>query len=82
MNYAKYLIEIDKILHFVQMNWESRDIATSKGQLGKFSGIISKGFSKPKQRLIEEMLYGIQASKSGPVKVEALKKWGNARARN
>ncbi|HVB03630.1 MAG TPA: hypothetical protein VNE41_07900 [Chitinophagaceae bacterium] len=34
-----------------------------KGQLSKFSGIISKELSKPKQRLIKEMCYGIQASK-------------------
>lgn len=34
-----------------------------KAQLNKFSGIISRQFSKPKQRLIKEMIYGIQASK-------------------
>jgi len=34
-----------------------------KAQLSKFSGIISKGFGKPKRKLIKEMLYGIQASK-------------------
>ena len=34
-----------------------------KLQLSKFSGIISKELSKPKQRLIKEMFYGIQASK-------------------
>src|SRR3972149_11458187 len=42
---------------------ESKTIATLKGQLSKFSGIISKRFKKPKHRLIKEMLYGIQASK-------------------
>lgn len=45
------------------MNSESRIVANLKGQLSKFSGIISKGFKKPKQRLIKEILYGIQASK-------------------
>lgn len=45
------------------MNSESRIAANLKGQLSKFSGIISKGFKKPKQRLIKEILYGIQASK-------------------
>lgn len=45
------------------MSGESKTIANLKGQLSKFSGIISKGFKKPKQRLIKEMLYGIQASK-------------------
>ncbi|MBI5187961.1 MAG: transposase, partial [Nitrospirae bacterium] len=45
------------------MSVESRTIANLKGQLSKFSGIISKRFSKPKQRLIKEILYGIQASK-------------------
>lgn len=45
------------------MSGESKIIANLKGQLSKFSGIISKGVKKPKQRLIKEMLYGIQASK-------------------
>lgn len=45
------------------MSEESRTVASLKGQLSKFSGIISKGFKKPKKRLIKEMLYGIQASK-------------------
>lgn len=45
------------------MSTESRTTANLKGQLTKYSGIISKGFSKAKQRLIKEMLYGIQASK-------------------
>jgi len=38
-------------------------IAKIKAQLSKFSGIISKEFSKPKRRLIKELLYGIQATK-------------------
>lgn len=38
-------------------------VAKIKAQLSRFSGIISKDFSKPKRRLIKEMLYGIQATK-------------------
>ena len=38
-------------------------VAKIKAQLSKFSGIISKDFSKAKRRLIKEMLYGIQATK-------------------
>ena len=45
------------------MTSEAKSVANLKGQLSKFSGIISKGFNKAKQRLIKEMLYGIQASK-------------------
>jgi hypothetical protein len=45
------------------MSAESKTVANLKGQLSKFSGIISKKFKKPKHRLIKEMLYGIQASK-------------------
>jgi hypothetical protein len=45
------------------MTEDSRIVAVIKGQLSKFSGIISKELPKPKQRLIREMLYGIQASK-------------------
>ena len=45
------------------MSMNSKIVANLKGQLSKFSGIISKGFKKPKQKLIKEMLYGIQASK-------------------
>jgi hypothetical protein len=45
------------------MGQESKTVAILKGQLSKFSGIISKRFTKPKQRLIKEILYGIQASK-------------------
>jgi hypothetical protein len=46
-----------------RMGQESKTVAILKGQLSKFSGIISKRFGKPKQRLIKEILYGIQASK-------------------
>jgi hypothetical protein len=45
------------------MSAEHRTVASSKAQLSKFSGIISKGFRKPKRRLVKEMLYWIQASK-------------------
>ena len=45
------------------MGEEYKTVANLKGQLSKYSGIISKGFKKPKQNLIKEMLYGIQASK-------------------
>jgi len=45
------------------MSGKSRTVATLKGQLSKFSGIISKRFKKPKKRLIKEIVYGIQASK-------------------
>jgi len=45
------------------MTENARTVATIKGQLSKFSGIIAKGLSKAKQRLVREMLYGIQASK-------------------
>ena len=38
-------------------------IAKIKAQLSKFSGIISKDFSKAKRRLIKEIIYGIQATK-------------------
>ena len=45
------------------MTVEYRIVVDLKAQLSKFSEIISKGFKKPKKRLIKEMLYGIQASK-------------------
>ncbi len=45
------------------MNANTRTAAAIKGQLSKFSGIIAKGLSKPKQRLIKEVLYGVQAAK-------------------
>ena len=34
-----------------------------KMQCNKFSGIISKGLKKTKQRLVKEIIYGIQSSK-------------------
>ena len=40
-----------------------RMVAVVKGQLSRFSGIISKGLPMSKQRLIREMIYGIQAGK-------------------
>ena len=42
---------------------DSRTVAAIKGQMSKFSGIIAKGLPKPKQILIREMIYGIQAAK-------------------
>jgi hypothetical protein len=42
---------------------DSRTVATIKGQMAKFSGIIAKGLPKPKKKLIREMIYGIQAAK-------------------
>lgn len=45
------------------MSQESKTVAILKGQMSRYSGIISKRFNKPKQRLIKEILYGIQASK-------------------
>ena len=45
------------------MTENSRTVAVIKGQLAKFSGIIARGLSKPKRKLVKEMLYGIQASK-------------------
>jgi hypothetical protein len=46
-----------------EMNGNTRTVGAIKAQISKFSGIISKGISKPKRRLIKEMLYGIQAAK-------------------
>lgn len=45
------------------MTSDSNTVAAIKAQISKFSGIISKDFSKPKRRLIKEMIYGIQAAK-------------------
>lgn len=45
------------------MTDDSNTVAAIKGQISKFSGIISKGLSKPKQRLVKEMIYGMQAAK-------------------
>ena len=45
------------------MTEDSRIVAVIKGQLSRFSGIISKGLPKSKQRLVGQMIYGIQAAK-------------------
>jgi hypothetical protein len=45
------------------MSENSRTVAVVKGQLSKFSGIISKDLPKAKRRLVREMIYGIQAAK-------------------
>src|SRR5574340_797181 len=45
------------------MTGNSRTVAVIKGQLSKFSGIISRDLPKAKQRLVREMIYGIQAAK-------------------
>ena len=45
------------------MSENAKTAANLKGQLSKYSGIISKGFNKAKRKLIKEMLYGIQAAK-------------------
>ncbi len=45
------------------MSANNRTAAAIKAQLSKFSGIIAKGLSKPKRRLVKEMVYGIQAAK-------------------
>jgi hypothetical protein len=45
------------------MTVEYRTVVDLKAQLSKFSGIVSKGFKKPKRKLIKEILYGIQALK-------------------
>jgi hypothetical protein len=45
------------------MDANSTTINRFKMQINKFSGNISKELSKTKQRLVKEMLYGIQASK-------------------
>jgi len=44
------------------MSENTKTVANLKGQLSKYSGIISKEFSKAKRKLIKEMLYGIQAA--------------------
>lgn len=45
------------------MTENTRTVANIKGQMSKFSGIISRGLPRAKQRLIKEMIYGIQAGK-------------------
>jgi len=50
--------------HFTTiMDANSLAINRFKAQANKFSGIISKGLSVPKQKLIKQLIYGIQASK-------------------
>ena len=41
------------------MTENSRTVAAVKGQLSKFTAIISEGLPKAKQRLVGEMIYGI-----------------------
>jgi hypothetical protein len=45
------------------MTRNSRTVAVVKGQLSKFSGIISQDLPKAKRRLVREIIYGIQAAK-------------------
>ena len=45
------------------MTENSRTAAVIKGQISKYSGIISKDLTKAKQKLVREMIYGIQAAK-------------------
>ena len=45
------------------MDSNSTTIHRFKMQVNKFSGTISKGMNKTKKRLVNEMIYGIQASK-------------------
>ncbi|MGH8323466.1 MAG: hypothetical protein ACRETD_06660, partial [Steroidobacteraceae bacterium] len=45
------------------MDANSSTISRFKAQANKFSGIIGKGLGKTTQRLIKEMIYGVQAAK-------------------
>ena len=45
------------------MDANSLTIGRFKAQANKFSGIISKSLSVPKQKLVKQLIYGIQASK-------------------
>lgn len=45
------------------MDANSSTIGRFKVQANKFSGIIYKGLTVSKQKLIKQLLYGIQASK-------------------
>ena len=45
------------------MTENARTVAVLKGQISKFSGIISQRLPKPKRKLIREVVYGIQAAK-------------------
>ncbi len=50
--------------HFTTvMDANSCTIGRFKAQSNKFSGIISKRLSLPKQKLVKQLIYGIQASK-------------------
>jgi hypothetical protein len=50
--------------HFTTiMDANSFTIGRFKAQANKFSGIISKSLSVPKQKLVKQLVYGIQASK-------------------
>ena len=40
------------------MSENSRTVAADKGQLSKLSGVIGQGLSKPRWRLVKEMIYG------------------------
>ena len=55
-------LRISKDLN-THMDANSTTISRFKMQCNKFSGILSKGFSLPKQKLVKQMIYGIQASK-------------------
>lgn len=45
------------------MDANSSTISRFKMQCNKFSGILSKGLTLPKQKLVKQLIYGIQASK-------------------
>lgn len=45
------------------MDANSSTIVRFKAQANKFSGILSKGLGKTTQRLIKELIYGVQAAK-------------------
>jgi len=45
------------------MDANSSPVSRFKAQANKFSGIISKGLSVAKQKLVKQLIYGIQASK-------------------
>ena len=45
------------------MSPNAKTAVAIKARLSKSSGIIAKGLSKPKRRLIKEMIYSIQGAK-------------------
>ena len=45
------------------MDANSSPVSRFKAQANKFSGIISKGLSAAKQKLVKQLVYGVQASK-------------------